>query len=735
MSKNIDGFYRYHLIALLTLFVLCTVIYSNTLHSPFVLDDIPSISENTNIRLINFDFQGLYDSGFKTPGLRPVAHISFALNYYFGGYDVVGYHLVNIIIHFINGVLVYFLALSIFSHSGPSHAQWMNHSAIGPTFLMSLFAALFFVAHPLQTQSVTYMVQRMTSMSAMFYFLSFIFYIRGRLCQIGWQRLILFLGCFVSWVFALGSKQTAVTLPVTILLYELYFFQDLNTAWLKRNLKYFLMLTLMVCLFAFFYLGVNPIDNILGTGAFRDFTMGERLLTQFRVIVFYISLIFYPHPSRLNLFHRITTSHSLVDPITTLLSLLTILGLLGIAVYLFRRNRLISFGILWFFINLALESSVIWLAMIYEHRLYLPIFGPVLIVTYLIFNFPIKRRLWAVMVSAFIILCLGTAAYLRNKVWQDETTLWSDVLSKNPQSHIAHIGLGLALVKQDKITEGIMHYYGALRIEPLNLEAHINLGAALVIQGKIDEAIKHYNAALRMNPGLDKAHYGLAHALTKLGKTDEAIKHYSEVLRIKPDIPVVHTRLGIAFSGQNRMENAVRHFSEALRLNPKSVEAHNNLGLALTKQGRIAEAIKCFNDALKINPYCFDAHHNLGLALANQGKMNAAIKHFSKALQINPNQANAQVNLGVALINQNKTEEAIKHFFDALKIEPKNAYAHYNIGVALASLGRVEEAVGHLSEAIKINPEYAEAQNLLNHALTLLKQQQGTEHISNMKNE
>ncbi|MBU0988189.1 MAG: hypothetical protein KKH68_13155, partial [Proteobacteria bacterium] len=382
MKKGVERFVKYHLAAVIVICLFGLVIYSNTLKSPFIFDDFPNIRNNSQIRLTGLDLKKLFDAGRGNPNAhRPVAYISFALNYYWGKYDVAGYHAVNIIIHIINGILIYLLSLLIFKHATHYPAVRDIQAISGLSIpLMSLFSALIFISHPVQIQSVTYIVQRMSSMAAMFCFLSFFLYIRGRLTRERWKRRILFACSAVFWITALGTKEIAAMLPVVIILYEWYFFQDLRSDWFVRNITYLLGLLFVLALVAFFYLGESPLEKVLETYATRDFSLSQRVLTQFRVVVFYISLLFYPLPSRLNLLHYTPTSHALTAPATTLLSLLVIVFFIGLAIYLARRQRLISFAIFWFFIHLVVESSVIGLEMIYEHRLYFPMFGFALMV-------------------------------------------------------------------------------------------------------------------------------------------------------------------------------------------------------------------------------------------------------------------------------------------------------------------------------------------------------------------
>jgi Flp pilus assembly protein TadD len=715
MRKDIGNPHTYHLIAILAICLLCIIIYSNTLNSSFVFDDFHNIKENPYIRLTDLDFDKLYDAGFKSPSSnRPVANISFAINYYFGKYDVTGYHIVNILIHLINGIIVYLLARIIFKQLSNVLKYRIPQSPNPPIPFMSLFAALLFTAHPLQTQSVTYIVQRMNSMAVMFYLLAFVLYIYGRLSRIRWKRWTLWAGCFVSWILALGSKQIAATLPFILLLYEWYFFQDLSKDWFKENLKYFLGLIVLSGLVALIYLGALPFDKILASYTDRDFTIWERLLTQFRVLVFYLGLLLYPHPSRLNLLHHFTTSHSLFDPITTFFSLLIIVCLIGIAIYLARRQRLISFCILWFFIHLVIESSIVGLEMIFEHRLYLPMFGFALLVPYLLFHlFLLKQRSWALIISVSIIVSLGTATFLRNRIWHDRITLWSDVVSKSPQSHRAHYNLGSDLTRQGSHTEAIAHFSEALRLKPDYAKAHNNLGVALEAQGRVKEAIDHYSEALMIKPEFAEAHYNLGVALEGQGRLKEAIDHYSEALMIKPEFAEAHNNLGVVLEGQGRLNEAIDHYSEALRIKFDDAEAHNNLAVALEGQGRVKEAIDHYFEALRIKPDYAEAYNNLGVALTRQGGFKEAIRCYLEALRIKPDDAGAHNNLGVALEGEGRLKEAIDHYFEALRIKPDYAEAYNNLGVALTQQGRLKEAIDHFSEALRIKPDDAEVRHNL----------------------
>lgn len=653
---------RHHLITIIVIATIGAVLYANTLNSPFVFDDAHNITDNPYVRISDVGLKSLTTAGFQSPShRRPVANISFSLNYLFGKYGVAGYHIVNIIIHILNGILVYFIAGFIFKHLSsntitPSQDWSVSTSPDTLIGLMSLFSALIFIAHPIQTQSVTYIVQRMNSLSVMFYLFSFLLYLYARSSADDsgrWKERAVWTGCGISWLLALGSKEIAIMLPFTIFLYEWFFFQDLSKDWLLRHSKHLSIFILISSLIALIFMGGVPFEEISASFAKRDFSMGERILTQFRVIILYLSLLILPLPSRLNLLHSISTSGSLVEPVTTLLSLVIILSLIGLAIMLSRKHRLIAFCIFWFFLHLVIESSVIGLEMIFEHRLYLPMVGVSVLSVFLLFHLMRQKIVWISVAGILMILSLGTGTVLRNRVWQDQISLLKDVVSKNPQSYRAWNNLGYALAEQGDVDGARDHYRQALRIKPDYADAHYNYGLVLERQGDPIRAMDYYSEAIKINPGHAPAHNNFALLLEGQGKPSEAIHHYTEALKLRPELAEAHNNLGILLEEQEKLDQAIDHYRKATRYRPDFAEAYNNLGIALTKQGKINEGIAWFFKALELHPEGEGTFNNLGVAFSQRGDFKTAIIYFTKALEINPDYAEARQNLRTALQHKN----------------------------------------------------------------------------------
>ena len=445
---------------LATIFIcgLAFVIYSNTLNVPFVFDDRINISDNPAIRITQLTFENLSNSAFESPDPnRPLANVSLALNYYFHEYEVAGYHLVNITIHALTGILLYFLFVITLK------APVLKRTIIRPQ-ITAFAAAVIWLAHPLQTQSVTYVIQRMNSMATMFYILAMLLYVIARLSVSKRKKIFFFVGCAVSGLAGFWSKEIVITLPFFILLYEFYFLQDLDINWFKS--KPFIFTATIIILGAIILAG-QKLGAMFSYGG-RQFTLEQRLLTESRVVIFYISQLFFPAPSRLNLLHDFSTSVSLLKPLSTLFSVMALASLLVLAGWFARSWRLLSFCILWYIGNLALESTVFPLEIIFEHRNYLPSTFVSLMFSWLVMwglRFT-QFKPFALIMLFLIAMTFSYWTYERNSDWHDEETLLIDCLEKAPNVARTQASLGYVLLWQGRLDEATKRFNTALRLNP-----------------------------------------------------------------------------------------------------------------------------------------------------------------------------------------------------------------------------------------------------------------------------
>jgi len=550
--------------------VLVILAYARALNGPFVFDDHRNISDNAHIRLRHWTSSAILDAAFKSPAKnRPVANISFALNYAFRRLDRRAMRVVNILIHLANAAVLYFFLEATLAtpalHEQRNALNWLPAAT-----------ALVWALHPLHTESVSYIVQRMTSMAALFYMLSLLCYAKARLATKRPARRMLYALCIFSGLLALGSKEISAMVPLFILLYEWFFFQSCSAAWLKKKLGIIVLSLSGGLLLCWVFLGSRPVHSILNGYTNRSFTLDERLLTEPRVVLHYISLLLLPTPSRLNLDIDFPLSHSLLHPPATLFAMVVIGGLLVLAVCMARRHPLPAFCLFWFFGNLVIESSVIPLEIIFEHRTYLPsmlgIVPPILGGGYFLHKKWVRTGLLCAVVAL-----LTAWTYQRNAVWADDVALWQDCTLKSPHKVRPHYNLGNALAAHGKIQAAMHEYHLVLKQSPVHAKARNNLGNLLYGLGRFQEAAEQFRLSTLLAPRRPKAYNNLGKTYTRLDRMDAAIAQYRKALELNPNYAKAHKNLGDALCGQKHRQAAIRHYRAALRINPHYTSARRNL--------------------------------------------------------------------------------------------------------------------------------------------------------------
>ncbi|MFQ5585924.1 MAG: hypothetical protein ACE5GF_03780 [Thermodesulfobacteriota bacterium] len=382
MERFFEG-KRFHYIAGLLVAVAVLVVYANTFTSTFHFDDIPHIVENYRIR-------SLGNIPALLLGHRGVTMVTFALNYAVGGLDVVGYHLVNTVVHIVNGTMVYllvFLTLNVVQQTGEGVDEFRSKR-------IAICAALLFSVHPIQTQAVTYVVQRMEILASLFYLLALLLFVKGATASAARKRVLLYGGVVLSYILGFFSKEVAITLPAVILLYDFTFISRGRVKGLVERWPLYTILTVLLLLFVVTTLiplgGFGDVSEVSAGFTMKNIAPGEYLFTQFNVLIYYIILLIIPRIQNLDydfpvssgLFEapQIREGTVLNFPLPPpVVSLIVFLVIMGIALYLFRRHggdgrrgRLVAFFIFWFFILLSPTSSFIPIKdVIFEHRLYL----------------------------------------------------------------------------------------------------------------------------------------------------------------------------------------------------------------------------------------------------------------------------------------------------------------------------------------------------------------------------
>jgi tetratricopeptide (TPR) repeat protein len=612
LSMRIKPLQQSHLLAFFLLAVAIAIVYSNTLDAPWHLDDYRNIVINQNIKSQQPDLCGLAGTClqfFKTAlAERPLPMATFAINWHFGSDSTFGYHLVNIAIHVLVGWMLLLTCLILFKTPHLSGRYSPDQA-----FFISLLAVCLWALNPIQVQAVTYIIQRMASLAALFYLLGIYFFLKGRLINNSKRQYLYYLACLVSWLAACLSKENAALLPLSLLLVETVFFQDTARPGTKVRL---LVIAAVMGFFVvaggvLFFLDGN-LSGILGYQQ-RFFSAGERLLTQGRILLFYLTLLVYPAPNRLSIAHDIELSTSLLHPWSTLPSLLIILVLIVGAFFRIRKWPLVSFAVLFFFLNHAIESTLIPLELIFEHRNYLPslfFYLPLAAGIHWMMNHYQKRsRTITLALTAFVPLLLvglGLNTYNRNMVWQSEKLLWEDALSKAP--HASRPFHYLAWVHQqhfDDEATALVLYHKALKGRRNNRvqEAQIynNMAAIFYNQAAYEVAAKYWLKSLAIEPDVPALRYRLALALARSGKLDAAAHQLQMVISDHLDYADAIRLLAIVHLLANDDAQALPLLRQALKLTPQDAANLVNLAAYYQRNAQPQKAIVFLHEALKIN--------------------------------------------------------------------------------------------------------------------------------------
>lgn len=634
--------YKKSSIFLLTAFLIC-LIYSNTLNSSWHFDDEPNILNNTKIHLSSLAFEQINNALRAHPTApdsenfyRPLPCLTLALNWYFGQDNVLGYHVVNLIIHILTA-WVLFLTLHLLLHI---HYK----KQYPPQFFTggALLAALFWALAPIQTQAVTYIVQRMASMAAMFSIIAIYAYLRGRIA-FSKKNIFWYLLCILSFFAALGSKENAILLLPSLALLEFSFF--------RRDIKRRQVVSLIIAATIFLVVAVFFVHYLLGRIPFnfldgyntRSFTFSERILSQPRILLMYLSQIFLPVADRLSIEHDITLSVSLFSPWSTFPAIILIFFLIGGSFFYLKKYPVICFPILFFFLNHAVESTILPLELIFEHRNYLPsffLFLPVgVLVAHILYSRPpqpLFRRIAVALCTALFLIVSGHATYTRNLAWATEGTLWTDAIRKAPESSRTAHSLGKWYRQLGQYQKAYHYFQLALQNADKAAEPEMTKKIALNGMASVAFVIGSYNKSLQL----------FAQCL-KVDKNDEAC------LRNKI---LAHLQL-------NQPKQAL---SDGIRLTkkyPVNIEYQYLTATAAYQADHQNIAINSLQRIAGRSLYNHQIMYLAGLVMMKEKAYSNSLFFLKRATKLAPNDIHSQLSLAVAYYNVSKSElsEKILH--------------------------------------------------------------------------
>ncbi len=540
---------------------LALVVYSNIYQNRFIYDDTAFIVENDSIR--SLDNIGRFFGSLKSFSAkgnffiyRPLPTLTFALDYGIWGLSPSHFHILNVLFHVLNGILVYLLANALIRNR-----------------LGALVAALVFVAHPVQVESVTWIAGRSNLMFLAFYLVSLIAYIRIHEVREGKRIKYIFI-LLLSFSLALLSKEMAITLPIIIIMYDFYYADRARFRNVLRNIKYYLLLGVIAG--GYLYIRYTVLGRLSGQNEYIGGSLSSALLTMSRGVVYYIKLLFYP--IKLSAIYVLSVSKSIFET-PVVFSISIILLLLIISVVLLKRSRAASFAIMWFFVTLLPVYNIIPLqdVAIAERFLYLPSIGFCILLGLLgmkMFGMKEKehKRNAGVVFIVLLVIFFSLKTMSRNTDWRDEESFWRATAETAPESDRVYNSLGYLSMGKD-INGAIKYYEKSLRLNPDNLNAQNNLAIAYAEKGWHEKAIRKFKDVLRKDPLDSFTHNNLGHVYIRIGLYNNAIRECKKAIELNPSNSTAFIHLGLAYEKKRNYSEALNQYNIAIEKDPDNHNA------------------------------------------------------------------------------------------------------------------------------------------------------------------
>ena len=606
-----------------------------------------------------------------------------------------GHHAVNVILHAINTLVVF----------------WLLTAMTGAAWRSALVAALFGL-HPLHVESVAWISERKDVLSAFFWLLSMWAYLaytrRGGSGRYLLTMLFLTLG--------LMAKPMVVTLPLALLLLDYWPLGRMRSGLPgQRSILFLVIEKIPLLVLAAIASGLTVLFQ-RGAGAVMaldEIPLLSRVANALVSYVFYLAKTFwpsglavrYPHP---NLPGGTPWEWWQVAGAGLLLALIT-----GLVVRSYKK-RYLFFGWFWFVGTLV---PVIGLVQVgtearADRYTYIPLAGVFIIAAWGVPELLAKRRHRKVLffaAASLAVAALSVCSWFQARHWTNSITLGERSIAVTEGNYMMQNNLGNALADAGRLDEAIELYRHALRIHPTYPDTYNNLGTALTEQGLFAEAVDSFYRALRLQSDNAEVHFNLGYTLSKKKRFQEATRHYDQALRLDGRQAKWHNAAGITLAEQGRMPEAMQRFSAALRLDPDFAATHFNIGKALMQQGNLPDAISSFIKAISLDPEYAEAHSNLGVARAMQGNQAGAIESFRASLRADPEYAEAHSNMGLALSGQGESDLAIEHFEQAIRLDPELLNARMGLAMLFEQQGKINEAIKQYSSLLQIFPNHGAA--------------------------
>ncbi|MFC1709132.1 tetratricopeptide repeat protein [Candidatus Omnitrophota bacterium] len=658
------------------LILLCFSLYANSLNNAFVSDDIGAIVDNPYIS------QPLHY--WLEPG-----NLLSSLGYSIQGYNPFIQHLINIILHCINTILVFFFLRLFFKP------------------VASLLGACIFAAHPIHTEAVTWVSGRSYLIITLFILITYLLY-RSSTNPKNNKRHRIFsyvLSLVVFSYFTIKNIGIFSLTPFLLILSDITF-----NRW-RKNWKLWIP-----------FLGIAILNLFLSRNAILEritYTAAQtgEPVTWFNPI-FDLAYSFFTHlglllwPAKLTPYHEPVTITSLGLNI----EVFSLFLLLAISIFfLFRRSKELFFALGIFVLFLAPTYSPVQVSYIVAERyLYFPSVALSIAIAFVYENYVIRKQgrfnKYLLAILASLIFAYGIRTVVRNQDWKAPVIFWKKAVEVSPQSGRAHNGLAGIYFNKGDIKSAIKHYNKAIEIKPNFADAYNNRGLVYQAEGNLDQAFLDYNKAIEFKPDFAKAYNNRGSVHKAKGNFDQALLDYSKAIEIKPNLAEAYNNRGNAHKTKGKLDQALLDYNKAIEIEPNLAEVYYNRGSAHKIKGNFDQAFLDYSKAIEIEPNFAKAYINRGNVHKTKGNLDQAFLDYSKAIEIKPNLADAYSNRGLAYQTKGNFDQALLDYNKAIEIKPNYAQAYCNRAVMYFEKQEYIKSWEdvHKAESLgyKVNPEF-----------------------------
>ena len=669
--------------------------YCNTMQVPFLFDDIGRIVDNPSVQTVWPPSVAMQNSN------RPFAQFSFALNYAVHGYAVWGYHATNLGIHILAALALFGLAKRTLHRCGAPYNKVAS--------LLAFSIAIVWVVHPLNTQAVTYVVQRLESLMGLAYLATLYFFARSIDCNRSWPWRFC---SIVMCAFGMGCKEVMVSAPLIVLWYDRAFAASSWGEIVAQRKGFYLLLASTWCVLAWSMLHYR-LDYTSGSLLQVDgLTPWTYLLSQSTVLVHYLSLSFWPNGQCVYPAWPVSKTIVEVWPQVALIG-----AMLTATLWAIVRQPRWSFLGGCFFLVLAPTSSVIPIQdLAFEHRMYLPLAALVAFVLAMFYGVlsqigmtdRANTRMHLTLVVALAI-ALGLTSYERNKVYVSEISVWKDTLEKSPRNLKVWVGLGGVFAKEKRYDEARAHFLRALEIEPNDSKANANFAGLLIELREYDLAGTHLERAFQGNPKDLDAIANMGHLQARLENFAEAVKYFDAAVQGLPNDEELQSCLIGAYIRSGKLSEAEFCSQANVNRRPNSAKANVDYASVLIAMGRKETAIEYCEKAIELDVKLSTAYATLAVIVHEPER---GIELMLRALSIEPMSFDYNRTMGDMFL-ETRPASAVKYFEIAIQLEPDNVEVLLKIGAAWDACGSPKKGIPYLERVVQLLPEWVEARESL----------------------